>query len=305
MRKASAICYGEFDWPDDNAKRSYMRNAFLRAADEYAPEFWRDLYDRSLPVYNELKSESPHLQYRDLYHWVTSLLSHDLTHPFYRQYGKVALLIRFLTAWSQKWNLVESDDSARQWVLNIALVNLESWARSLPLSPGEKPEFFSAVANSGGAMPTVPKPPEGLPEYEPQNIRQKPYLEWVHAKALDTINKDPILRYSKKPTQRALADSVQVVAKAYCRKVDEVYERSGFKRSSGNQKRNLAQHLEWTVRFQIKGEKQGGIAPHVNNDSSVSRAVNGILGLIGLKNRSDGKGGRIPGSKNKPRKRLE
>ena len=298
MTKSTVICYGEFDWPDDNAKTSFVRNAFAQAIEEHAPEVWRQLYDRVLPIHRQLKLDPPHLTYRDLHYYVTSPVSHDLTRPPYVQCGKLALLIRFLCAWSQTWHMVETDRSARRWVLEIALMNLEMWA-ALPPIQDEKPEYFSAGAGFHGAIPSSPKPPDGLPKYDPITIQQKQYLDWIRKQALDAIREHPILRHGAKPKQNALADSVRAAAEDYCREVNDVYEGSQLKRTSDDQKRNFERHLEWTVRVQVKGDRVSKVADSASVEaSSVSRAVDEILGLVGIQKRTDLKRGRVRGSKN-------
>jgi hypothetical protein len=298
MTRSTVICYGEFDWPDDNAQTSYIRNAFAQAIKEHAPEVWRDLYDRVLPRHRQLKQDLPHFTYRDFHHYVTSPLSRNLRLPPYMQCGTLALLIRFLDAWSQTWNLVEADRSASRWVFEIALMNLDLWD-ALPPQADEQPEYFSAGAGFHGPIPSSPKPPEGLPRYDPITTRHKQYLDWVRKLALEAIQEDPILRHGTKPKQNALADSVQVAAEDYSREVNEVYERSRFKRTSDDQKRNLDRHLEWTVRVQVNGDSVTEVADSaLVKGSSVSRAVDEILGLVGIQKRADLKRGRVPGSKN-------
>ena len=297
MTKSTVICYGEFDWPDDNAKTSYVRNAFAQTIEERAPEVWQGLYDQVFPIQCQLVQDLPHFTYRDFHHYVTSPLSHDLTRSPYLQCGTLALLIRFLDAWSRTWNLVESDRSARRWVFEIALMNLEMWT-ALPPAQDEKPEYFLAGAGFHGPIPSSPTPPDGLPRYDPITIKHKQYLDWVRRQALDAIQDHPILRHGAKPKQNALADSVQATAEEYCRKVNDVYERSQFKRTSDDQKRNLARHLEWTVRVQVKGDTVSEVANSALVEaSSVSRAVDEILSLIGIQKRVDLKRGRVVGSK--------
>jgi hypothetical protein len=298
MTKSSVICYGEFDWPDDNAKTSYIRNAFAQAIEEHAPGVWRELYNRVLPIHRQLKLDLPHFRYRDFHQYVTSPLSRDLTRPPYVQCGTLALLIRFLDAWSQTWNLVETDRSAIRWVFEIALMNLDVWT-ALPRTADEEAEYFSAGAGFRGAIPSSPKPPEGLPKYDPITIQHKQYLDWIRKQALDAIQEHPILRHGAKPKQNAIADSVQAAAEHYCRDVNEVYERSHFKRTSDDQKRNLARHLEWTVRVQVIGDTVSEVADSALVEaSSVSRAVDEILRLVGIQKRTDLKRGRVVGSKN-------
>jgi len=298
MTKSTVICYGEFDWPDDNAKTSYIRNAFAQAVEEHAPEVWRGLYDRVLPIHRQLKLDLPHFSYHDFHHYITSPLSRDLTRPPYVQCGRLALLIRFLDAWSQTWNLVETDRSAIRWVFEIALMNLDVWT-ALPRIADEEAEYFSAAAGFRGAIPSSPKPPLGLPKYDPITIQHKQYLDWIRKQALDVIQEHPILRHGAKPKQNALADSVQAAAEDYCREVNEVYQRSQFKRTNDDQKRNLARHLEWTVRVQVKGDRVSEVADSALVEaSSVSRAVDEILGLVGIRKRADLKRGRVLGSKN-------
>jgi hypothetical protein len=298
MKKSSVICYGEFDWRDNNAKTSYIRNAFTSAIEEHAPNVWRALYDQVLPIHRQLRVELPHFTYRDYHYYVTSPLSHDLTRAPYVQCGKLALLIYRLNAWSQTWNLVETHRSATRWVFEIALMNLEIWAAA-PFARDEEPEYFSAGAGFHGPIPSSPGPPEGFPKYDPITIQQKEYLEWIRKQAVEAIQQHAILKHGAKPKQNALVESVRAAAERYCHQVDQVYESSQFKRTTEAQKKNLARHLEWTVRVQVKGETIREVADSTSvKPSSVSRAVDEILNMVGISKREDLKRGRIVGSKN-------
>jgi hypothetical protein len=72
-----------------------------------------------------------------------------------------------------------------------------------------------------------------------------------------------------------------------------------------DKKPKLQEHIEWAVRYQVGGEgllqvgsgvraAAGGVQP-----STVSRAVEDVLSLVGLLKRPDARPGRIPGRKNR------
>jgi hypothetical protein len=72
-----------------------------------------------------------------------------------------------------------------------------------------------------------------------------------------------------------------------------------------DKKPKLQEHIEWAVRYQVGGEgllqvgsgvraATGGVQP-----STVSRAVEDVLSLVGLSKRPDAKPGRTPGGRNK------
>jgi hypothetical protein len=57
------VCYGEFDFPDANGKRAYIRNRFLGAIEIFAPEASVDLCQRAFTPYLELTAVHPDLNW--------------------------------------------------------------------------------------------------------------------------------------------------------------------------------------------------------------------------------------------------
>jgi len=118
--------------------------------------------------------------------------------------------------------------------------------------------------------------------------------------ALKTIMDDPILRHGKPSHRMAFVETIQTAVSKYCDEVEKCHEIPAFRRRTSNEKRNLRQHLEWSVRYQVNRDTLAEIAEAagVNNPSSVSRAVDNILCQIGLEKRSDARPGRTRGSRN-------
>jgi hypothetical protein len=283
----SRITYGEFDWPDENVRQSYLRNVFLMAVGEYAPEVWGHLYDKVLPVYNQLRSQHPNLDFQNINYSVTSSMSQDLTQPIFLQFGSLALLVRFLEAWQGQHGLIETDAKDR-WVLKVALRQLEIWNR-LPLAPDEKPSGPLPIAAFGGKLVRTPEPPEGWPEYDPIVTTPSEYLSFVHYKAQKAIDEHPILKLGERSHA---ASFVETITSAYVDEVERCYEREGYPRSEAGKRRRLAQHLNWTVRTQVMGGSQTELAKEGQRDGqsvtpqAISKAVNQLLRDTGLVARS-------------------
>ena len=149
-------------------------------------------------------------------------------------------------------------------------------------------------------FPLAPGPPEGLPEYTPYWGSRDSYLGKIRSHALRAIGENPLLNHAPASNQKAFADSIAAKAKLYCRSIENVYKEAGWIHCRKNEKKNLSQHIEWTVRFQVGGKTFNELAEDANVEQpTVSRAVRDILSILPLPKRPDSKRGRIAGSKNK------
>jgi len=260
------ICYGEFDYPEgqpeDRIAGRTGRTAYLQN------EFLKAIHGHAPEVWE------------DLYNLRKLTLPIDaawLSWPNIRLKRVDKQLLRSVEAleaalheWAQRWNL------NAEWCLQGAYDALRWWTRH-----GRLDNVLWAGANWGGAAnpPNAPPPPNGIPEYRPLFMFRETYLQGFR---------------SSGPRHGALK-----LARTYCAQVDDYYEQAGYSRCKADEKRNLDQHLEWTVRFQVRRESLEDIGNAGIEPSTVLRGVYDLLRLIYLSKRADAVRGRRYGSKNK------
>ena len=286
------ICWGEFDWPDESSKRSYLRHQFLGAVHKHVPEVFDDLRAKVFGVYRRTRSANPNPELSDILSYLSRLPS-DLTPPLLVRpaYDK---LYRSLIAWANSWNLVGPGSI---WVLDAALTNLEETHSGKIL---DCPVFC-------GMEPAVPEPPDRLLKYDPLAVTRNGYLNSLRAGALEAIQV-PILKLGTTSQQRAhIKARIVREAEKYCDGVEQAHKRAGYPRCRVDEKRNLDRDLLWTVRLQLKVAnetasdiaKLDGVAT-----STVLRQVQDILDEIGLERRPDIRQGRRHGSKNSVQSKI-
>ena len=291
----SRICYGEFDWADGNSTRAYLRNLFTKSISEHAPQVAKDLYSECFPLYKGLVDrcgrwvEPVEAEGREVSKGYRTLSAIDIYYLRDDCGDGSKLLLKTVIETLAKRNLNKS------WMTEITLDTLQLWSH---YSKRPKRLPFSSTG-FGGFKPPTPEPPSGCLPYDPLATFRDWYLESVRANVIKTITDDPLLRHGKR-SQRAFADTILRVVSNYCDEVEKCHENPNFQRRTSNEKRNLARHFEWTIRFQVNLETLARIAESagVNNPSSVSRAVDNVLSQIGLEKRTDATPGRIQGSRN-------
>ena len=292
----ATIGYAEFDWPDQSARSASIRNSFLETVRTLAPDVLNQLRDGPYLVYSDIRSRG--LTHKDIVR-LAALNPATL--------AKDANSIRFSTEEdSKEWVAVRCDVIgfhtrlrrwATDWHLNAVWCllavyrTLNTW-----LNLGESQTLFFELLEFGDgfftppALPAsnflglaYPEPAEGLPEYNPLLTFREYYLERIRA--------------------NGVRHGLLKVAKAYCEKVEQCHEAAGYPRCKPGEKRNLAQHLEWAVRFQVRSESLEEIANTIGDGgidkSTVMRGVYDLLGFIGLEKRADATRGRKLGSENK------
>lgn len=274
------VCFGEFDWPDGRGKQEYFQQLFLETIERIDQAPLKQLYGTPFKLYRQCCKDF-RLEYSDIYFW-------------WRISGAARSMVQGLNgdidAWSKAWNL------DAKWCRQTALVSLHAWS----CSSQEITELFFAHPGGGGGVPTPLEPPEGFPRYVAYLMSRDDYLESVRSAALNAISKDSLLHHGSRVKAKAFAESVVRKAIPYCRTVEALYVESGWKRYRKNEKKNLKQHMEWTVKFQVSGKTLSEVAEESNvEQTTVSRAVREILSILPLAPRLDAKPGRIRGSKNR------
>lgn len=276
------VCYGEFDFQGSRSGRTArLQNEFLRAIHIHKPEVWKDLFHlrnlstltRTGLTWRQISGKQPLRVRRKV------LLNVDPQDPLWKQLSNpqayLAAASAALTEWSCRWNL------NAEWCLQRAYDALRWWTRH-----GKVDSVLWTAAHWGGTVTISPQPlapPNGLPEYVPLFTFREDYLKSIRA-------------------SRARHGLLKI-AGAYCEKVERSYEGAGYSRCRNDEKRKLDQHLEWTVRFQVRGESLDDIVATGDIEkSTVFRGVNDMLRLIDLEKRADAKRGRRVGSRNKESK---
>jgi hypothetical protein len=206
-----------------------MRNAFLVAVSECAPDVCTDLHGEPLALYKKLAAE------RGLLLWQYLNQRRDKRRARPDDDEALKLLRASIERWASKRHI------HTEWCVESAYRTLQVW------TVATKPEMrlhgldWSSIQDS---------PPE-LPSYHPQIQSRESYIA-----------------------------SVSAALEAYCDAVE-----SGQTSDQMEKRGTLQTHLEWTVKKYCLGRSYYSITKEPGaprNVSSVSRAVHGIAGLIGL-----------------------
>lgn len=180
--------------------------------------------------------------------------------------------------WAQRWNLTA------EWCMAVAFATLQEggfWGdRRKTLC--EKTLFGKMrlmreqerLEQSGEAGN-----PEGLPVYDAA-ISREVYFERIRVRAAHAIQKDPVLRYGKRPQANKFIESIlehrRIVE--YCERVEKL------RSFTPKERRELERHLTWAVRFQVKGESQIAIATSDDVEpAAVSKAIKPLMRELGLR----------------------
>lgn len=273
------ICYGELDWPDDYSKRRFLRDEFLKAVAECEPGVCEALYGEPLILFGKLGEQT--------IDWEHFEMAADPTSG--------GPLIDSLLKWSRDWWL-DAD-----WCREAAYESLSRYQRAEPSGSVSTDQFHHRfeLPTRGDCTMTL-DPPEGLEEYWPLFYNRDDYLDQVHDQASVEIHAVPLLRLGEPSHRQAFVRTILTAAEKYCAEVEQYLEKEGYVRPKAGEKRNLVQHLEWAVLYQIEGLGWSRIANLAGvNPSAVQKAVTELLRLIDLPQRPITKG-RPHGSKDSP-----
>jgi hypothetical protein len=288
------------DWPDKRAQRTHLRSAFLDEIARVKPNVLRDLHGEPLSRFRELcgigsvldsssgegRRRLPIEAYTDDYSFPAEAITPLAALPAYLREWH----IDYLQGWAASNNL------ATDWVFECAYDTLQAWA----FTPGRddeemlKPQW--ALSSYGGVLPQTPPPLAGMPEYTPGFTSRSSYLQEVRAVAIKAIESQPILSNSKLPQRNSFLDSILEKAEKYCAEVEAAHQQEAWVRQ--DELREQKEHVKWAVQFQVLEKSFSEIAETENvSVSTVSRAVNNILELIGLNRRPETGPGRKKGSR--------
>lgn len=274
------ICYGELDWPDEYSKRRFLRGEFLNAVAEYEPGVCETLYSEPLVLFGKLYGDDHNLS------WEEYMISAKPTGNAF---------IDSLLNWSQDW-LLDAD-----WCREAAYESLIRYRRAQPSGSLSSKQFHHRFdLPTRGDLDKTLSPPEGLEEYWPLFLTRDDYLDQVNDRALAEIHSVPLLKLGEISHKRAFVRTILAAAENYCVKVENYLEKEGYVRPKAGEKRNLPQHLEWAVRYQIQELGWSRLAELARvKPSAVQKAVTELLELIDLPQRPIAKG-RPHGSKDSP-----
>lgn len=274
-------CYGELDWSDEYSKRRFLRAEFLKAVAEYEPGVCEALYGEPLVLFGKLEG------YDQTIGWEDFEMAADPTSG--------GALIDSLLKWSRDWRL------DAEWCREAAYESLRRYYRAVPPDSLSINEFhYRFDLPTRGDLDMSLPPPEGLEEYWPLFVSRDEYLNQVNDQALVEIHGNALLRLGESSHGRAFVKTIVDAAEKYCVEVEDALEKQGYVRPKAGEKRNLTEHLEWAVLYQIEGLGWSRIADLAGvNPSAVQKAVTELLKLIDLPQRSIARG-RPHGSKDSP-----
>lgn len=152
---------------------------------------------------------------------------------------------------------------------------------------------------------TEPRPPEGWPKWDSTQEPRESYLARIGKESQEAIGKNPFLSAGHLQRKRGLVNSVLQIANSFCNKIEKAQRSRGLRRVRFS--KNIERNLLWSVEFQILGktytsiandyalqqsQKSGDGTTAEINITTVKRAVENTLKLIGLEKRPDSGPGR-------------
>jgi hypothetical protein len=214
--------------------------------------------------------------------WKPLAAADESCHP------KLLKVRKEIEQWADDNYLVTADD----WFCAIAFSTLQDWSQ----------EEFDGMWSLGHGLPGAPFripvcPLEGFREdYRADLVNRQWYLDVTFKRWLAGVEKECGFR-SLPPHLRVKArESYEKTIAKHREDVEEVYEKHRWKRSKYRKK--FTQHLEWAIRFQVKGESYMDIASeltpgwtklpsdHGKDESTVRKAVDELLDLADITRRS-------------------
>jgi hypothetical protein len=217
-------------------------------------------------------------------------------------YGKNLLNLQSsLIYWARRWNL-EAD-----WLIDDALWTVEMWRLFQPTH--DRLDWMSHGAGwvrlSDEAVAHL-IPPFGMRRWDADTEFRSNYIRFAKQQITEHINGDPFLSSLDAELREKIISADMAKVNAYCDSVLEVYlsqvDAAGKTVWKLTESRaHLMRNLAWTVRVQVLGQSQNYIAyKRRKQASTVIRAVNDTLNLLGLTKRPDAKPGRQKGQKESP-----
>lgn len=290
---------------DPFAYKNFVRKSFLEAATNFAPKITEQLRTEIFPLFLQVKNEG------NLDSFIESEFLSTGSENLIESSGGRSEFQKALIAWQKKNFLVENENSDK-WVLKQFVNNvLEDWA-SRPDGINKRALFLK----NDEKLPYMPQPPSFYPQ------------DFI---TLDTTKNLRILEKESAEFIRENLKEYKIQLEKYCKEI----ETQAIKSSWGANDENFTRDMIWTVESQISGldyadiAKLGRVRPlnqDVNNryfsyvstkdvtlndldlrdveESTVHRAVNKTLGIMGLKPRVKKRGRRFGNRKDDFKKQF-
>jgi len=292
MNQKKVFGLGEVEPTDKRHSVSYVRREFMLRVRRLAPQVLREL------------GEYPYNAYVRAGVGPVGLWPITPTRIKYYSivYGRdIAYLHRCLIVWARRWNL-EAD-----WCLDDALWTVEMWRHFL--KSRDRLDWMSHGAS--WIRLDDEKVAHLIPPFEPRRWDadtefRSNYLRNAKHQITEHVNDDPYLAFLDVDLQQKIIAANMAKVNAYCNGVLKVYlaqvDSSGKSLWKLTESRaHLMRNIAWTVRVQVLGQSQNDVAVKKRKEAStVIRAVDDTLKLLGLKKRLDARPGRQRGRKESP-----
>jgi hypothetical protein len=292
MSQNKVFGLGEVEPTDSRHSISYARREYMLRVRRLAPQVLRELAEYPYDAYVRTGIGPVGL-------WPitpTSIKYYAIV------YGRnIGYLHRCLILWARRWNL-EAD-----WCLDDALWTIEMW-RQFP-QVRNRLDWMSHGAGSGRLNDEKTAhliPPFELRKWEADVEFRWHYLRYAKSQIIEHIDSNPYLSSLDTDLKQKIIAANLLRVNDYCKMVLEVYLAQAD--SSGKplwklteSRAHLMRNLAWTIRVQVLGQSQNDIAMRKRKEAStVIRAVDDTLKLLGLAKRPDLRPGRQRGHKESP-----
>lgn len=281
---------GQYEKSLGNESRNGARFVFLGAVARHATEVLKDLSGEPFDLY--VKADSPYLE---LAPWDAPEGFETFDSFLVTTEPRYASLRESLCTWAKRYNLVETDATDR-WCLRQALFTLRHWY----LIPDSRTDPLTWVWFSAGTKPARIEPPDGFPEWLITCETRTEYLERIRMEADGIIAANPLLSTIRPADRLRSLEGMTAPssnASKYCDELAAHYDSEGW--HAVNEFSKKTEHFIWAVEVQILGCGYSQIAVAAGDEgeggiytSTVKRAVEEILDLVGLTRRSDIRPGR-------------
>lgn len=199
-----------------------------------------------------------------------------------------------LIAWLDRWHLIESANGEKWCLRWLVYAVLDHWAHSADLV---REHSIVGEIRRTQKLPKTSASSGNLPAYTPAHESREEYFNRVSETARQHIASDPILASAEQSHRESFIRAVVDGLSDYCQQVEAAYFEEDWKQVA--EKRKLTKHLIWTIQFQLQEKSYSQIARAEKIEvSTVKRAVDETLIILGLQRRRNVRRGRPPHGQN-------
>jgi hypothetical protein len=279
--------FGEVERTDKGNSIATARNGFQGLVAEIEPHVLEDLYKITFEPFLALDEAEANYELRTY-----------LDGEFYDSEPNTRCrdIAERIRIWAQKYNL------EAYWLLARAYNTLYNWRL---FSSTREPLQWAFSGNAWFRLDfkereKLPVPPFGLSEWDADYEMQEFFVIRAEQQIETQIEQNSWSHSLSSKTKRAIKDDVNAQIMNYCENVLQVYlsqvNISGepmWKRTEVD--RNIMRNMRWAVKYQVCEQSSEEIAGEYDvSHTTVLRAVDSVLELIGLPKRPDAKRGRPP-----------